>query len=326
MLRSITTFLVLITSLLTKSQTLTLLGNCVSGTDQHYYKSCTGVTSQGTGSGQVWNYVGLGTNQNYSKTNTWISTSSNFNIPGATVRVMNGLVLGSSFDFYGCLPTGFFFFGEGYANSGNNFSVFPITQARMVIPYPCQIGASSTNTYAAAIPSSTQTQTVFDSLTCDASGTLILPAGTFTDVLRVRTGTFEYSSSYTLHTVTYNWYSSSLKGSLLSLSDRTLTFVGTNPQLKSEAEYRVIPVNTTGISEEKNNFESLVLSYRNHKVYFPAELRDARIVAYNIDGKPVADKILNADDLELEIGTSGFYIIEITVDSRMRRIKVLISD
>ncbi len=210
----------------------------------------TGLTTNTTiATGQTWNYSGITQNTTASvSSTTFVSISSvpnNSLFPGANIGEMNAG--GLSYTVYKN-TTGITSMGSAAA-AATDCVVYsdPIT----LYSFPMTYGTVNFDTFGATSGGSTVT----GSLTTygDATGTLILPNGSYTNVLRLKLTVNEiYSGAATgtINIIQYRYYSAASKFLLLSVSNQTSLIAGFPPQINKSGTVQSLTF--AGINEIKN--------------------------------------------------------------------------
>ncbi len=271
-----------------------------------------------TGGNTVWTYTNLVGTSN-SLTSSYLSPASSpspANYPGCTVVQKQG-TLYSYFKSVTSPSTQLEFMGVTSNSLTMNF-----TNTAVFAKYPFTFGNTFTDSFSGSFTFSTSgTANGNATVTADGTGTLNIPDGTFTNVLRVKSyqvinfsvGIFPAGS---LKQTVYNFYHATQKFPLLTIDYTTLTITGQTPSV------------TTQVSGNKNNFtvglKENVINNLNAKLYpNPAD----NVLNVYIDDLAKAKEILIFNELgqkvyksvfenKIDINTlpKGIYIIEIKTE------------
>lgn len=219
--------------------TLTASTSNPVGGDLFYKYVCdtAGAVIGASGAGVTWNYAGLtvDTTDTIKYLSCAASTISCDSFPGSniTVKQDDGQAFGttstSSFSFLGAYAMGMY---------------IRLTGANVVMKYPATYHSGFSNVYGFNFPAFGSYQTTTDSVHADAWGTLTLPSGTYTDVLRLHTistvvdsldfmGTTEVTHSMTEK---YQWFKAGFHHPLLEVE--TDTAGATAPYITNVSYYR----------------------------------------------------------------------------------------
>lgn len=170
------------------------------------YCNTTGVSKGPSGAAVTWDFSTL-TAVDYD-TMTFVACAGTAfcdTFPGSTVAIDYG----GDFDYFKTDASGFYYVGYG-ATGGCAYYSDPFSQ----IVYPFTYNSTNVDTFAMSQPSFATWYYGYDSAVADGYGTLILPSGTFTNVLRVRytgysTDSFAFSLPASVShrkSEQYNWY------------------------------------------------------------------------------------------------------------------------
>lgn len=135
------------------------------------------VNQGASGSGVLWNYSGLAANSIDTILYLFCSAAPDCDsFPGSTLATYNN----SGYDYY-ITDTGKFALAGEYTGSGAVYYTTP----RDIVIYPMTFNDIKVSNYAFTNPTNLWFTHGTDSLIDDAYGTLVLPSGTFNNVLRI---------------------------------------------------------------------------------------------------------------------------------------------
>lgn len=183
------------------------------------------VSPGGAGAGQTWNLSGLSadstaTLQLVAPTSTPFNTS----FPNATVAETGG----AGVMFFRTTPNGVYF-----AGSASEGIVIPYTEQGRYLTFPCTFGTQWTDTESAAFTADGFSVERTGTITghADGSGTLVLPDGQVTNVLRVHwhEEAVDTTAGFAMHSVhdSHLYYVPGIAYPLAQLVHRELSFLGT---------------------------------------------------------------------------------------------------
>jgi hypothetical protein len=284
------------------------------------------------GTGQTWNFAGL--QNNYVDTTGFMSSAGTpyaVSFPGSNLAAHD--LTDDSYQYFTSSSSGLYF--DGFASIDGNFVYNP---SQLFIPVPFSFGDSRSNTARVQVDSTItdstgttnlrlvlQTESQFDA---DGSGTLIIPTGTYPNVLRIKSTQVVYDSllidlglgiyvpfsTSIEQTVNYQYVTSGLPNNyLLGIeADSTGTTSLTSQYFLSMATS--VPVLE---SRDKN------LPYPNpafNSLNFKTLTSFSEINVYDINGKKVLHKAMNSDQsLNVEALKNGSYIYEIIQEGRTQK-------
>ncbi len=232
--------------------TITAASNPVAGDiESSTYLNKSGLFHGGSGTSQTWNYSGVTTNTLIgTPPSTYIAMSSvpnNFMFPGATIATDDGS------GYYTVLSnnsTKFEYAGLAAASASN---CILYSNPLKMYSIPFSYGTVSPDTYAYTMPGYTVSGTF--TTTGDGTGTLQLPSGNFSNVLKMKflvyqnvistTGTDDYTISIS------RYYSSLSKFPLLEVQTNTASITsGTNIVVNYDTSGTINALLPTSISGE----------------------------------------------------------------------------
>jgi len=220
-------------------------------------------------------------------------------------------------------------------------SIEHFTKPQTYINYPFTYNSIHKDTSSAFLPSLGAYFVVTDSAIADAYGTLTLPSGTFTNVLRVHVTSVEKDSFNVMgmpivtesQTETYSWYAAGFHNPLLSMTYDTS---GTGSPALSDARYftRNHPTAVSNVA----NAGSTIQVYPNpasDKITISCNLADAKkavITLSDLTGRIVAS--INAEELTEGANTvnipvnnlaNGIYVVNLRTATGSTTQKVVVS-
>jgi len=292
-----------------------------------YLCDTTGITDQTTGAGFTWDYSGL-TVANYSGSDTCSKISFEScaatpyctNYPGTTLAdVEIGYQAGT-----GTTDTNYTYYllnSTEYASLGNEKSINKNTSspAQVLLNYPFTFSTIQTNAFR-YISENYGLDTFYgnyiDSVIGVGYGTLLLPSGTYTNVLKIAyiihaidsaniSGTPVYDTAYGL---TYFWFATGYPIPLLAMSNPSTT---SNPvQINM---YTQFPLTVNSLSNAINK----VTAYPNpasNEVHVSGIIENTSYSINNLQGNCLLNGIINEVSPIINITElqPGFYILYLT--------------
>lgn len=305
--------------------------------DVHKYREDTLQVAQGSaGQGQTWNFASLVMDTAVT-TETYISpvgTPGAASFPSATVAQFED----STYTYIRVTPSkaevlGLFSNASGPVSGQAQVFSNPAT----LMQFPLSINQSFLDTGSVTVslgPGITFTITINQNATVDGTGTLVLPSGTFSNVLRIKNTITNTTSSLfgnsTSVEESYSWYDSATKFPLFSVS--TTTDNSATPPVTHNV---VMRVNSIGSGLEKN--APLVST---HIFPNPAQVNGAlsvrtdgrglsRVLVYDVLGKLVfEDQQAQTNGRVYSIGTQGWmpgvYLVQVVQDGKTSSGKVIL--
>lgn len=182
-----------------------------------FYCDTAGVTKGPSGAGVTWDFSTLSAVHNdtiiYS---ACAGTPYCDTFPGSTVTIKHG----SDYDYFKTDASGFYYTGYGMSG-GCAIYTDPFTR----LAYPFTYNSTHVDDYAMVQAAFSTWSYGKDSMLADGWGTLILPTGTYSNVLRVRislyyTDSFEFTSPATVEHrfgEQYSWYMPGMHNPLLAM-------------------------------------------------------------------------------------------------------------
>ncbi|MCE3229658.1 MAG: C-terminal target protein [Bacteroidetes bacterium] len=275
-----------------------------------------GVTPGASGAGATWNYATIATHSSVVSDFT-AQTVSNASYPNADIAVFSST---SNISYYKSSVTELKYWG-GNLSIGGIAATIQYTAPAISAAYPMSMGTTSASVTGGSLValSNPGTFTGNSEVTADASGTLILPSGTYTNILRVVTSqTINFTASFVTGTVTqmnFDYYEIGTKAPLFSIATAT---AGTSISAASSQTVvtRFKPV-TVGVSE--NSISEINMNVypnpSNSVINFTTESKNATAVSiYDVTGKLVETAEMNNGELHLNVSTysAGIYTYKVT--------------
>lgn len=276
-----------------------------------------GVNPGASGAGAIWTFnpSNLHSLKTYTTSNT---APNNPSYPSANVSVYSSV---NNTSFYNSNSTTLKYYGGNLVINSNDL-VLKYSSPALVGVYPMSLNTTTTS-----ITSGTVSLTIFGiplspafngtcTVTADATGTLVLPAKTFTDVIRLSTSQVLAASGATVNSVNYDYYSiSASKAPIYSIQTSTIDVSG---QPTSSQTVTIIQPNYSivGINEaQKSSIELSV--YPNPAatvINFATTSTDAvKVLAFDVTGKLVATEVLEMGKAKMNLInlSSGMYIYHV---------------
>jgi hypothetical protein len=272
-----------IVSVVAGAQTITSSNHFPLANNTYFISQCdsTGITGgSATGSGLTWNYA-LNTHTSTAKTNYVSAVTSNVNYPSATVSVGSAT---NNVSFYSTDGTKQFYWGGNLIVKTPATSIdlnLKYTSPAVQMIYPATL--TTTSNYSVAGTTSLGNFTGDCKTNVDGTGSLILPAKTFTDVIRVKT-----TENFTITTGFGNAVIDNIK------FDYDVVSIKENQQANIELSVFPNPA-TTVINFNTPSIEAL------------------KIVAYDLTGKVVATELLDGGKGKMNTSglTGGIYLYSV---------------
>lgn len=316
--------------------TITSSSNPIVGDIQSYFDlDTTGLFFGSSGPSQTWNYSALMTAGNPVKSFTYVPMSSvpnNFLFPGATIADDDGA---GNYGVYSNNSTKFEYYGFATATATN---CWIYSDPLKLYSIPFTYGTTSPDVFQATQPnySVTGTFTTYG----DGAGTLQLPAGNYSNVLKLNFVVYETDStpsSVQNYTILINqYYSAVSKFPLLEVQTFNISTITGTTTSTSYAKYgRIISTGiSTGIPNKENdlNFGVFPNPVSNGELFISntPSLGKITIEIFNVLGQQVktisfesqsgsGSKKVDVSDL-----TKGIYYLRITGKERTETKKILI--
>ena len=267
-----------------------------------------GVTPGASGASTLWNFATITTHSSVVNNYT-AAVNSNTLYPSPGVSVASAL---SNMSYYKASLSDLRYWGGNITVGGVAASLVYSTSAITAV-YPMNFNStgSSITSGSISIPAVSQTGTFTGNseALADGTGTLVIPTGTFNNVIRVVTSqTINFNvqlGAGTVNQKNYEYFNVGTKEALFTITTSTITapLVGTSTQTLIT---RTKPV-TVGIKENKQALIELSV-YPNPSsttVNFVTESAEAKqILVYDVTGKLVEKQ--NFTDGKLKLDVSGY--------------------
>ncbi|MEO6302440.1 MAG: T9SS type A sorting domain-containing protein [Bacteroidia bacterium] len=300
------------------AQTLTDANHSPAAGDMFSTWQCDSAVGVGaSGAGALWNYSTIATHSsivnNYTATT---NANASYPIPGVQLgSVANNL------SYYKNSASDLKYWG-GNITVGAVAATLIYTASAIVANYPMSLNSTSTSVTGGSItiPALAQngTFTGNSATIADGSGTLALPNGTFTSVLRVvTTQTINFTIPLGSGSVTQkNWdyYDVATKNALFSITTATVVapLAGTSTQTLA-TRFKPLVTSVAANIANTSNF-SVFPNPSNTTVNFVTENTDAKnVVIYDVTGKLVEKQNLTDGKLKLDVSnyTTGLYMYSV---------------
>jgi len=281
-----------------------------------YQCDSTGITAGASGAGATWNHATITTHSSIVNNYT-AAVNSNASYPQPGVAVASAL---SNMSYYKASATSLNYWG-GNIQVGAIAATLIYTAPAVIAAYPMSLNttSSSVTSGSISIPSIAQNGTFSgnSNALADGSGTLVLPTGTYSNVIRVVTSqTINFTvplGAGTVNQKNYDYYNVGVKEALFSITTSTIVSpAGTSTQTLVT---RAKPL-TTSVNENKIvTFELGV--YPNPSsttVNFVTENAEAKqVLVYDITGKLVEKQNLIEGKLKLDVSNynTGLYMYSV---------------
>lgn len=330
--------LLCVCSFLTKAQhTITAANNPTVGDIESYRDlDSTGLFFGSAGTSQTWNYSAMTAVPNPASSFTYVPMSSvpnNFLFPGGTIANDDGA---GNFGVLSNNSTKFEYLGYATATATNCWSY---TDPLKMYDIPFSYGNTSTDVFKIILPTFTATGTF--TTYADGTGTLQLPIGTYTNVLKLNYVVYEIDTTLTSiqnFTLLINQYYSAIsKFPLLEVQtiNQTIT-TGTNVTTTYAKYGRIIAFGVpSGIITIENDKSFVIYPnpVSNGEVYisntnsFSGRMS---VEIINVLGQIVKTILLenqnatNAKKIDMSDLTSGIYYLRITGKEGAKTQKIII--
>lgn len=282
----------------------------------NYQCDSTGITAGASGASATWNYGTIITHSSIVNNYT-AAVNSNASYPQPGVAVASAL---SNMSYLKSSATSLNYWG-GNIQVGAIAATLIYTGPAVIAAYPMSLNTTSTSATngSISIPSIAQSGTFTgnSSTIADGSGTLVLPTGTYTNVLRVVTSqTINFTvqlGAGSVNQKNYEYFKVGVKEALFSINTSTIVSpAGTSTQTLVTRTKPLI----TSINENKAVAFELGV-YPNPSsttVNFVTENAEAKqVVVYDITGKLVEKQNLNEGKLKLDVSNynTGLYMYSV---------------
>lgn len=318
--------------------TITSTMNPVPG-DVESYKDLnpTGLIHGSSGTGQTWNYSAISISTVATTPSTYVAISSvpnNFLFPGATIGSDNG---SSTFLVYSNTASKIEYMGSATATASN---CILFSNPLKYYSLPFTYGTVSPDNFALSTTGFTVSGTF--TTTGDGAGTLILPSGTYNNVLKLKFVVYETvnnGSSVSTYTVIESRYlSAASKFPLLTIDTQTTVTTSTTTTSSTLTTGQINANFVTGIKEAINQLSPLTI-YPNPSsngittIHFSLQKNEnCQLEVYNSIGQNVKTisfgeqtlgtitKSIDLSDLE-----NGLYILKLKTGTNEQSSRITIS-
>lgn len=280
------------------------------------------------GPGQLWNYSGISAFAG-PMSGTYVAMSS---IPNATLYPSGNIGLTYGTGSYAIFSTTANIVSLGQASSTSS-NCMVMSNPQSSHPYPFSYGSSFSDTYAYSF--SGQNCTGSMTITADGTGTLVLPSGSFNNILRLKaegTKTFSGSNTSTMITVSYAYYSSVSKMPLLSVESETvITSSGPviNPLAGTANGYFFSGINENGGEFDFKLYPNPAMKHDYVYLNCPQKADIIEISLYNTFGQKIKsfeikNEISITKKLDISDISSGIYYLRLTGKDKSGIQKIII--
>lgn len=286
-----------------------------------------GVQEGPAGANQTWNFSSLTLDGAQFSQNVVAASGTTYasSFPNADLAIDAG----DSYSYFDV--NGSDFLQLGFAASG---VVAPYSDAQKVITFPCTYNTSFSDNFAATyeLNGFTNNRTGTATFLADGYGTLVLPAQTFNNVLRIKytenasdvISIGPVNITTTTAIITYYWLTPGNKNSLLSISEITVTSAGNTIHEKAVSYWPVVV--SAGVLPGLVADVQLFPNPAENSMQFSASLAAqgiARISVCNMAGQ-IVKEIGNftvspgifRQELDLEGINSGLYIAKLEMNGQ----------
>ncbi len=304
-------------SLSVGAQTLTQATHApaVGETFTRFQCDSTGISLGTSGASQVWNYSSLLTHTTIASD---YAARTNTNTAYNPADVVMNYMPNDNNSYFKSSSTDLKYYGGNFL-MGSFAVVLNFSTPTIVAKYPMSLNTANSNTVAGTMSINGSITGTFEGnagFVADGTGTLVLPAKTFTDVIKVSSSQIVDATlslgTATLTQMMVDYYSiSNPKAALLTISTNTVVSIaGTNTQtlvtiLKDYTTVGVYENEKTAI--ELNVFPNPSSAFVN----FNTTSKDAyKTMAYDVTGKLVATEVFenNQCKLNTERLANGVYL------------------
>lgn len=303
------------------AQTITATNhNPVNGEQYSTYQCDSLTVSVGAnGAGVTWNFNSIVTHSSVIANYT-ASTGSWTNFPQANIAVSSSTLDQS---YYKTLTGELAYWGGNIGFGGVNASLNYTSPATfMAYPTSLNTGTLSPIGGSLVVLGNNGTFTGVCTSSATATGTLVLPAKTFTNVIRVTTTqtiTFNAVVTGSASNIVNEFYSlSDSKFPILSITSSSVnSLLGNSDRLTATVQknYHTVGLNETAKSEVNLNvFPNPAHSHLN----FVTDAKNAKVLVYDIMGKLIDNQTLINGKLTLDVSeyNNGLYIYKLVDNNR----------
>lgn len=292
---------------LTQSNHAAVAGNSF-GTNQ-----CDSIAPGASGAGATWNYSALNIHTATWATKNYISAASSSTMyPSAQVAV--GSAANNTF-YYSSSASELKYYGGNISANGVSATLSYSVPA-IFASYPMSMGTTTASTTSGMVYVTSPLPTSFAftgncSVLADGTGTLVLPAKTFNNVMRVVTSQ-TIASSINVNSINYDYYDISIsRNPLLTIATSTISSIaGTSSQtvVTVLSNYAIVSVNET----EKPNIElSVFPNPATNLINFSTTNAEAtQVIAFDVTGRVIASETLEMGKAKMNLNnfSTGVYL------------------
>jgi len=295
---------------LTQANHAPYVGNSF-GTNQ-----CDSVAPGASGAGVTWNYSTLNIHTASWAVKSFVSAASgNTLYPSATIAV--GSATNNTY-YYKPSATDLKYYG-GNINANGVTATLNYSSPAIFATYPMSMGTSTTSATAGTVNVTAPFPTSFSftgncSVLADGTGTLVLPAKTFTNVMRVITSQ-TITASINVNSVNYDYYAVGVTNNpILTIATSTISsLAGTSTQsiVTVLGNYDIVSVNENQKSSiELSVFPNPATNFINFET---TSTEAAKVIAFDVTGKAVVTEMLEMGKAKMNLSnlSSGIYIYHV---------------
>jgi len=282
----------------------------------------TNVAAGAAGTGVSWNFAGL-VSADSTQTDTYMLPSATpyASITGtfsATPDIAVHEVIGTSTNYY-----------VYYHNTGTCFQRVANIQPDTVVysdpaneyPYPLSMGTTTSDTYRAAYDAAIMNGTVTG--TADATGTLTLPTGTYSNVLRFSATRIEHDTVGGLPVVLtqtfFNWYQADAYFPILSIITTNINY-GIGSLNKKSVGYRA--GSTTSVAQvSRNNSFTIYPNPATDAIQITvADVAPRTVEVMSITGASCIKTTMTGNSTSINISAlpNGMYIVKTSMGEQQK--------
>lgn len=276
---------------------------------------CDSLDPGAAGSGVIWNYNTVNVHTAMLKNYT-VGASTSTVYPSANVAV--GSATNNTF-YYNSSSTKLDYYGGNISANGVNATLNYGTPA-IFASYPMSFGTSTTSATSGTVYVTSPFPTSFNftgncSVLADGTGTLVLPAKTFTNVMRVATSQ-TITSSINVNSINYDYYDISIsRYPILTIATSTISsLAGTSAQTVTTilSNYDVVSVN----ENEKPSIQLTVFPNptANFINFSTTGLEAVKVSAFDLTGKAIATESIEngKSTMNTTSFSAGVYMYHVT--------------
>jgi hypothetical protein len=278
-----------------------------------------------SGANQTWDLSSLTYNPSANPENAVAASSTPYaaNFPNANLAFTS---MGNSYDYYKTSSTAF----QNYGYSTSNSNILAYTDPEDILRFPFTYNNTYTDSWGGTNTNGGQTDIAHGTttVTADAYGTLITPAGTFANVLRLHVIIDQIDSTnntptFILHEDLYEWYRNgihnalAIAGSYSFGSGSPVPFsgylanpsVGVNDIENMISEYTISP----NPASEQLTLNFALTENKNVNV------KVINVLGQNIQMEQAAKGLQGANSIELNVAKlpEGIYFAQILLDGNV---------